>query len=118
MSESVDASRDRAEWLVERCSALAQEGLSDAVIAERLGIHPDTVTRKRVRGGVRRPHQSVTASQEAQINALADDGASVNEIARTVGVSWPTVAKRRPDAVWSMQEASEWGAYHKRLQET
>lgn len=57
----------------------------------------------------------VTDDHERMIDLLADDGASVNEIARTVGLSWPTVAKRRPDAVWSAQEAAVWGALHKRL---
>lgn len=55
---------------------------------------------------------AISATQEAQIDTLADDGASVNEIARTVGVSWPSVAKRRPDAVWPVQKAAQWGAMH------
>ena len=100
-----------ASELVERCASLALQGLSDAAIAERLGIHPNTATKKRVLGGVRRPHPIITPEQETQIDVLADEGVSVNEIARTVGVSWPTVAKRRPDAVWSAQEAAEWGAF-------
>jgi hypothetical protein len=49
------------------------------------------------------------------INVLADDGASVNEIARTVGLSWPAVANRRRDAVWTRQKSAEWGAMHKRM---
>lgn len=102
--------------LIERCADLARRGLSDRAIAERLGIHPNTATKKRVLGGVRRPHPTITAEQVAQIDALADEGVSVNEIARTVGVSWPTVANRRPDAVWSAQEAAEWGAYFRRVQ--
>lgn len=56
--------------------------------------------------------KAVTTAQEEQINRLADDGASVNEIARSVGVSWPSVATRRPDAVWSRMEAARWGAMH------
>lgn len=100
--------------LIERCADLASRGLSDKAIAERLGIHPNTATKKRVLGGVRRPHPTITPEQEMQIHALADEGVSVNEIARTVGVSWPSVAKRRPDAVWSRQEAAEWGAFFKR----
>lgn len=58
--------------------------------------------------------QRVTREQELAIDVLADDGVSVNEIARTVGLSWPTVAKRRPDAVWSAQEAAQWGAWCRR----
>ena len=102
--------------LIARCSDLARQGLEDSEIAERLGIHPSTATKKRVLGGVRRPHPVISEEQLEQINALADEGVSVNEIARTVGVSWPTVAKRRPDAVWSAKEAAEWGAFFKRLQ--
>lgn len=105
-----------SEDLVARCTQLAMAGLSDSQIAERLGIHPNTATKKRVLGGVRRPHQIITAEQKSQINKLADDGVSVNEIARTAGVSWPTVAKRRPDAVWDSQKAAEWGAFFKRIQ--
>lgn len=56
--------------------------------------------------------RAITPEQEARINSFADEGVSVNEIARTVGVSWPSVAKRRPDAVWSAQEAARWGAMH------
>lgn len=99
--------------LVERCGALARQGLSDAQIAERLGIPPDAAKRKRVRAGVRRPHTVVTQEQEAEINRLADDGASVNEIAHTVGLSWPAVACRRPDAVWTTREAAAWGRLHR-----
>lgn len=105
------------EELIERCSELARQGLGDNEIAERLGIHPNTATKKRVLGGVRRPHPVISAEQESQINVLADEGVSVNEIARTVGVSWPSVASRRPDAVWSAQEAAQWGALFKRQQE-
>ncbi len=107
---------EKTEDLTARCAQLARQGLGDAEIAERLGIHPNTATKKRVLGGVRRPHPTISAEQVAQIDVLADEGVSVNEIARTVGVSWPTVAKRRPDAVWSAKEAAEWGAFFKRLQ--
>lgn len=100
--------------LVQRCGLLARAGLSDKQIAERLGIYPDTATKKRVAAGVRRPHPVVTAEQLREINRLADDGASVNEIARTVGLSWPAVASRRPDAVWSSSEAAAWGRMHRR----
>ena len=103
------------DGLVERCGQLARQGLSDADIAKRLGIHKDTARKKRGAAGVLRPHARVTADQEAAINRLADDGVSVNEIARTVGISWPSVGKRRPDAVWSRQQASEWGALHCRI---
>lgn len=99
--------------LVGRCGELARIGLSDAQIAERLGIHRDTATKKRVRAGVRRPHRRITAQQERIINMLADDGASVAEIARTAGVSWPSVSKRRPDAIWSSDDAAVWGAMHR-----
>ena len=112
----MNAKRHASAELMKRCTELAHEGLTDVQIAERLGIHPNTATKKRVLGGVRRPHPIITAEQEAKINKLADDGVSVNEIARTVGVSWPTVAKRRPDAVWDAQKAAEWGAFFKRLQ--
>ena len=101
--------------LVERCAELARQGLSDAVIAERLGIHKRTARKKRRQAGIMHPRPQVTAEQEAMINRLADDGVSVNEIARTVGVSWPSVGKRRPDAVWSSQQASEWAAMHRRI---
>lgn len=56
--------------------------------------------------------RAISPACEAEIDRLADDGASVNEIARTVGVSWPSVAKRRPDAVWSTVDAARWGAMH------
>lgn len=99
--------------LVERSGSLARQGLSDAQIATRLGIHRDTATKKRVQAGLRRPHTVITTDQEQMINRLADDGVSVNEIARTVGLSWPAVAKRRPDAVWSSRDAAAWGRMHR-----
>lgn len=101
---------------VETVVRLAREGMSDAAIGDRLGLDRSTVAKKRVQGGVRRPRNVITPEQRAQIDAFANDGVSVNEIARTVGVSWPTVAKQRPDAVWGTQQAAEWGAYFRRLQ--
>lgn len=100
--------------LVTRCGELARQGLSDKQIAERLGIHRNTATKKRARAGVRRPRTVVTLEQEQTIRLLADDGASVNEIARTVGLSWPAVAVRVPGAVWTSHEAAAWGAMHRK----
>lgn len=100
--------------LVDVCVKLAREGMSDVAIGVRLGLDRSTVAKKRVKGGVRRPRNVVTSEQRAQIDDLADDGVSVNEIARTVCVSWPTVAKQRPDAVWTTQQAAEWGAWHRK----
>ena len=105
-----------AEEVVALCVKLAREGMSDVAIGERLGLDRSTVAKKRVRGGVRRPRNVITAEQRAKIDVLADDGVSVNEIAHTVGASWPTVAKQRPDAVWGTQQSAEWGAYFRRLQ--
>lgn len=43
---------------------------------------------------------------------LLDDGASIAEVARTIGVSWPTIRQWFPDArVMTMRESTDWARF-------
>lgn len=97
------------EARVETIRVRTLAGESAASIAIGLGVSSRTVTRWRARLGIAKAAAPrLTGEQEARIQSLADDGCSVQEIARTVGCSYTAVRRRRPDAVWSREQCAEW----------
>lgn len=77
----------------ERILALHGEGLSDAAIADRLGLGFSTVQRHRRIGGIQlRPHGSLTPETVREIRRLSDEeGWPPGEIANHFGVSYDTI---------------------------
>ena len=86
---------------------LNASGLSAEIIAERMGVTPRTIGRWRRRFGVMRGEASTPASAEDREKArrLLEDGCSLAEAARSVGVAPKTVRQWFPDAPgWSALE--------------
>ena len=96
---------------------MTRVGATGAEIARETGLTRGHVYRIRRQTGLARPAPRITQAQERQMAALAAGGAPVAEIARTVGVSWPAVAARHPEAVWSTRDVALFGAAHRRWAE-
>lgn len=96
---------------------MTRGGSTASEIASTLGISANTVRniRRKTRVLSREPNQPVTDEQERRIQAMAEDGVSINEIAKTLGLSFPAVKTRAPWAVWDSKKASTFGAYHRKL---
>jgi transposase-like protein len=102
---------------LERMAALHAQGLSARDIASILGCTCRAVQRWRTRTGhnVRPAPGRHPASVRQQAGMLLEDGCSLAEAARTLGVDAKTVARWFPDAHRMTQtERGEWAAYCKK----
>lgn len=89
---------------------LTQRGWSTRQIASYVGVHVRTVEHDRQRtrtSDSARYRPRLADDVLARLNALADDGAPQEEIARTLGIHSKTVNRYRPDAAWSVEQSSE-----------
>ena len=78
----------RTPEATERVAELTRQGLSAPVIAEMLGVSTRTVQRARQRAGVSQPASNPFSDDEKRrAQAMLDDGASMGEVARTLGRS-------------------------------
>lgn len=95
---------------------MTRGGSTASEIASTLGISANTVRniRRKTRVLAREPNRRVTAEQEQRIQEMAVDGVSINEIARTLRISFPAVKVRAPWAVWDTKKCAEWGAFHRK----
>lgn len=101
--EAVDHELREMEFL-----RLDSEGRSAREIALILGVTQRTVTRMRARAGRLKRPATVPRPQEDRDLArmLLDEGCHIAEVARTVGVEWPTIRRWFPDAaVMSRRES-------------
>lgn len=81
-----------------------------------LRVSSRTVVRYRRRAGVSRPiPEHITDEQLARAEQLLDDGASVAETARTVGVSPMGLHKHFPGRAWSHDEVIAYAAFCSRI---
>ena len=88
------------------------EGLSAAQIAVRLKVNPRTVSRWRVAMGIAKPPAILlTAEEKVRALDLLTDGASYNEVARTIGRCAPTIARHFPGYGWTRLECGQFGAF-------
>jgi DNA-binding CsgD family transcriptional regulator len=93
----------------EQLIQLTKWGVTAPVIAERLGISLRTVHRRRAKLGVglgvgQPPIHERILAEAAKLIA---DGASHNEVARTLSIHRKTVAKYFPGTAWGLKEMSE-----------
>lgn len=97
-------------------ATLDDAGHTTRHIAAELGVTTRTVQRWRETTGRKRrldPRPTRPASEHEQARRLLEDGCSITEVARTVGVTWVTIRKWFPDApAWSKREA---GLYRQML---
>lgn len=87
------------------------EGMTTAQIAVRLKVNPRTISRWRVAMGIAKPPAvRLTAEEKRHALDLLTDGASYNEVARTIGRCAPTIARHFPGYGWTRLEGSQFGA--------
>lgn len=103
-----DLSREAVAERRERVRQLSLSGHTAPQIAAELGITRFSVIRHRKALGIARtPAPRLTADQESRASALIEDGASIAEVARTIGCSHWAVKQRFPDAAWSHQQRTD-----------
>lgn len=93
----------------ERIAELTRQGLSARQIADRVGMTTRTVCRARRRMGLSKPIAPRMSPAELTLaQSLLDDGASIEETARTLGRAHATITHHFPDAhVLTPKEISE-----------
>ena len=90
-------------------------GLSTAQIAERAGCTPRTVTRWRAAEGLTRPGPEnvgvrVSAERLRAAERLLDDGASYQEVHRTLRMNLRTLKHHFPGREWSRHQSGVFAA--------
>lgn len=97
-------------------AALDDAGNTTRHIATELGVTTRTIQRwRQATGRPRRlePKPPHTSTDREQARRLIEDGCSITETARTIGVSWVTIRAWFPEArAWSKREA---GLYRQML---
>lgn len=97
----------------EQVVKLTREGMTAPEIGERLNIAERTVNRDRVKMGVGQPMiRSWTDEEQARAETLLADGASLNEVARTLGRHRDTIGDRFRGRGWTAEQT---GQYNKLL---
>jgi DNA-binding CsgD family transcriptional regulator len=98
-----------ANELTARVIAATRAGRSAPQIAAAEGISERTVNRIRVRAGIGRPSPAKQLTDAEFITAakMLDDGASRCEVARTLGHSPTTIARRFPGRCWTRAQTAE-----------
>lgn len=93
----------------ERVAKLTREGLSAREIGERIGITERSVCRARRRLGLSKTAaRGMSLAERALAQSLLDDGASITEVARTLGRAGDTIKRHFPDAhICTPQEIAE-----------
>jgi DNA-binding NarL/FixJ family response regulator len=99
-----------------RIVELTLRGVPAHLIAEQLGISERSVFRiRRQRLGPRAPRRDFTDDEIAYVEAMLTDGASIAEIARTIGRCPATVNKRWPHRGWDKTACAEFAAFMHRI---
>lgn len=106
--------RDFDESIAHRRDAVARmtrQGMRVADIAARLKVTPRLVMRDRRKLSLSQPAPTpFTESEYIAAKRLLDDGASYNEVARTIGRTHQTLVKHLPGYTWTSQQVAQAGA--------
>lgn len=102
----------------QRVVDLSLQGLSVAEVARLTGFHRRTIERARARAGIAGPTpQSMDGQQIARAVQMLADGASYNEVARTLNVSVDQVRRRFPGRGWTKQQLGEYVAARRQFRQ-
>ena len=97
---------------LERLKSYCSKGYSNLEIADLLEVSDRTVLRWKALAGVdKMRYTHLTPSQEEFALTLLEDGASVQEVARTLEVDWGVIDRRFPGHSWSKSESGSWGYF-------
>ncbi|WP_396653091.1 helix-turn-helix domain-containing protein [Microbacterium resistens] len=99
---------------------MEQAGASLAQIADAFRVSTRTASRWRERLGLQHqePHHPRPRSDRDHAAALLDDGCSFAEVARTLGVTGPTIRRWFPDRrSWTREERGAYAAQARRFNE-
>ena len=100
-AEETNARRDRV-------TQLTRQGHTAKHIAALLGITPRTVTRDRAARGITQPTPPrITETEFARAKAMLEDGASYDEVARTLGRATTAFRHRFPGYKLSPTERAQ-----------
>lgn len=107
-----------ADW--EQIAKLHAEGKSASQIARLVGCTARTVVRWRAANGLSDPPSPfagtrISSERLEAVRRMVEDGASVNEIQRTLHVWRPTIIKYFPEARWSRGQTAEFIATARRF---
>ena len=108
-AEETNARRDRV-------TQLTRQGHTAKHIANLLGVTPRTVTRDRAARGITQPTPSrVTEDEFARAYTMLEDGASYEEVARTLRRSHTAFRHRFPGYALSPAEAAHRAVLGRRM---
>lgn len=85
---------------------LLSEGLPADQIATQLHCSEHTVWRARKELGLAPGNHPMTPERRARIQTMLNDGWSWEEIRRTEGATWDTMARHFPGTQWTPKQAS------------
>ena len=107
--EETNARRDRV-------TQLTRQGHTAKHIANLLGVTPRTVTRDRAARGITQPTPPrVTQDEFDRAHAMLDDGASYEEVARTLRRSHTAFRRRLPGYTLTKKEAAHRAALGRQM---
>jgi DNA-binding NarL/FixJ family response regulator len=107
--------RETAADRRERISELSAQGLTVSTIADKLGIHPRTVQKAREAAGLTTPVRHATEDERLEAKRLLVDGASYEEVARTLKRASSTIAAWHPGFQFTDAQKGLAGAMARRM---
>lgn len=94
----------------------AENGMHPSRIAEKLNVSIATVHRVRTAAGAPMVHhRRGTEDDKLKAKALLEDGASYQEVARTIGFSGSTISRWFPGYTWSDKQKGEASAMARKM---
>jgi DNA-binding CsgD family transcriptional regulator len=108
--DTTDPLQDRRNMVAQ----LTRKGMTARDIAKHLGVTPRTIQRDRAAGRTARigPKPFTPEEHQRALDMLAD-GASLGEVARTLGRSYDHTCQRYRGMGWTMQQTGQYNSMRK-----
>lgn len=95
---------------------LTRQGWNARQIADRVGVTARTVCRDRVATGVAQPRAPLfTDDEHRRALAMITDGASINEVARTMNRNVDTIWRRFKGMGWTSDQTGQYNSLRSKL---